>query len=75
MEPSLEGGRLVSRDVVRHDVNVEAFGDPPIEPTRQHSEDRTICGCESGPLELSLQNKDLVAQRQDLGVALVTAHQ
>jgi hypothetical protein len=30
--------------------------------------------CESGSLELSLQNEDLMAQRQDLGVAPVTAY-
>ena len=64
-------GEILSRPV-RIAVTPQA---PPIEPTRQHREDRTISGCESGPLELSFQNEDLVAQRQDLGVALVTAHQ
>ena len=29
----------------------------PIEATRQHSEDHTICGCEFGPLELSFRTK------------------
>ena len=29
----------------------------------------------TGPLELSFQNEDLVAQRQDLGITLVAAHQ
>ena len=47
----------------------------PVKATRQHSEDHTNCGCEGGSLELSSQNEDLMAQRQDLGVALVTAHQ
>jgi hypothetical protein len=47
----------------------------PIEPTRQHGEDRTIYGCESGPLEMSFQNEDLVAQRQDLCVSSITTYQ
>ena len=39
-----------------------------------HCEDRSICGCEAGPLELSPQNEDLMALRQDLDLTRVTTH-
>jgi hypothetical protein len=34
-----------------------------------------VGGSEARPLNLSLQNKDLMAQRQDLGVFAITAYQ
>ena len=46
-----------------------------VKATRQQGENGPVSRCQSGPLELSSQYEDLMAQRQDLGVTLVTTHQ
>jgi hypothetical protein len=47
----------------------------PIEATRQQGEDGPVSGCEAGPLDLSLQDKDLVAQGENLCVSSITTYQ
>ena len=42
----------------------------PVKATRQHGENGPVSGCESGPLDLSLQDEDLMAQGQDLASRL-----
>ena len=46
----------------------------PVKGPGQQGENGSVGGSEARPINLSLQNKDLMAQRQDLGVTLVTAH-
>ena len=47
----------------------------PIEATRQQGEDGPVSGSKAGPLNLSLQDEDLMAQRENLGVLAITTYQ
>ena len=47
----------------------------PVEGMRDHGQDGPVGGRESGPVDLSLQNQDLMAKGEDLGVTFVTGHQ
>lgn len=42
-----------------------------VEHAGEHCEDRAVGVGELGAFELALQHEDLVAERQDLGVALI----
>jgi hypothetical protein len=46
-----------------------------VEGTRQHAQDRPVCRGEPRPLDLPLEDEDLMAEGEDLGVALVTGHE
>ena len=41
----------------------------------QQGEDGSVGGSEARPINLSLQNEHLMAQREDLGVFAITTHQ
>ena len=47
---------------------------PTVEGTRNHREDRPVSGCESWSLNLSLEDEDLMAEGEDLGVMSVAGH-
>ena len=47
----------------------------PVKGPGQQGEDGSVGGSEARPIDLSLQNKDLMAQREDLGVTLVAIDQ
>ena len=47
----------------------------PVEGTRQHGQDRPVSGYESWPIDLSLENEDLMAKSQDLRVSFVAGHE
>ena len=47
----------------------------PVKATGQQGENGSVGGSEARPINLSLQNEDLMAQRENLGVALVTTDQ
>ncbi len=46
-----------------------------IEGAREHGQDRPVGRAEPGPVDLSLQNVNLVAEGEDLSVTLVARHQ
>ncbi len=48
---------------------------PPIERTRQHREHGPVRRREPRPIDLSLQDQDLMAKSENLSVARVAAHQ
>ncbi len=69
-EPSVPADHGGGLDDQHHPVETA-----PVKATGQYRKYGPVGGCESGSLQLSLQNEDLMAQRQDLGITLVTTNQ
>ena len=65
--PPDDGGRL--------DDQHDAVEPATVEGTRQYGQDRSVCRSEPWSLDLSLEDEDLMAKRQDLGVTLVTGYE
>lgn len=47
----------------------------PVEGTREHGQDCPVRRSEPGPIDLSVQNVQLMAKSKDFGITLVTGHQ
>lgn len=64
--PAEHGDRLDDEEHLGESVAVDGLG--------KHCEDRAVGVGEPRPLDMALQDEDLVPQGQDLGVAAVTGH-
>ena len=65
--PADHGGQL--------DGQHHAVEPATVEGTRQQGQDRPISGYEFWPIDLSLENEDLMAKSQDLRVSPVAGHE
>ncbi len=65
--PADHGGRFHDQ---HHPVEVS-----PVKGPGQHREDGSVGGSEARPINLSSQNKDLMAQGENLGVFAITPYQ
>ena len=56
-------------------ISITSSEPAPVEGTRQHGQDRPVGRGEPRSLDLALEDEDLMAKSEDLGVTLVTGHE